>query len=47
MQKTKKVNSEIISIQNGLGEAKKEKKKKLFLNSVHTRPVQGNFEKKT
>ena len=23
-----------------------EKKKKLFLNSVHTRPVQGNSEKK-
>ena len=45
IQKIKKVNSDIISIQNGLGEGKKKEKKKLFLNSVHTRPVQGNSEK--
>ena len=45
IQKIKKVNSDNISIQNGLGERKNEKKK-LFLNSVHTRPVQGNSEKK-
>ena len=46
IQKIKKVNSDIISIQDGLGEAKTDKKKNLFLNSVHTRPVQGNSEKK-
>ena len=46
IQKIEKVNSDIISIQNGFGEAKNEKKKNLFLNSVHTRPVQGNSEKK-
>ena len=46
IQKIKKVNFDIISIQNGLGEGKNEKKKNLFLNSVHTRPVQGNSEKK-
>ena len=46
IQKIKKVNSDIISIQNGLGEGKNEKKKNLFLNSIHTRPVQGNSEKK-
>ena len=28
-------------------EAKKKKKKNLFLNSVHTRPVQGNYGKKS
>ena len=46
IRKIKKVDTDIISIQNGLGEAKNEKKKNLFLNSVHTRPVQGNSEKK-
>ena len=46
IQKIKKVNSDIVSIQNGLGEDKNEKKKILFLNSVHSRPVQGNSEKK-
>ena len=45
IQKIKKVNSDIISIQNGLGEGKNEKKKNLFLNSVHTQPVQVNSEK--
>ena len=46
IQKIEKVNSDIISIQNGFGETKNEKKKNLFLNFVHTRPVQGNSEKK-
>ena len=46
IQKTKKVDFDIISIQNGMGEGKNEKKKILFLNSVHTRTVQGNSEKK-
>ena len=46
IQKIKKVNSDTISIKNGLGEGKNEKKKNLFLNSVHTRPLQGNSEKK-
>ena len=46
IQKIKKVNSDIISIQNELGEGKKKGKKNLFLNSVHTGPVQGNSEKK-
>ena len=32
IQKIKKVNSHIISIQNGLGEGKNEKKKNLFPN---------------
>ena len=45
IQKIKKVNSDTISIQNGLGEGKNEKKK-LFMNSVHSRLVQGNSEKK-
>ena len=46
IQKIKKVNSDIISFQNEFGEARKEKKKILFVNSVHTRPVQGNSKKK-
>ena len=46
IQKIKKVNSDIISIQNWLGEADKKKKKNLLLNSVHTRPVQVNSKKK-
>ena len=45
MQKIKKVNSDIISIQNGLEEGRNEKKN-LFLNSIHSRPVQGNSKKK-
>ena len=36
----------MISIQNGLEEGKNDKKNKLFLKSAHTRPVQGNSEKK-
>ena len=40
------VNSDIVFIQNGLGEAKNENKKNLFLNFLHSRPVQGNSEKK-
>ena len=36
----------MISIKNGLGEGKKEEKKDLFPHSVHTRPMQGNSEKK-
>ena len=44
MQKIKKVNSGIISIQNGLSEAKKVKKN-LVPNSVHTRTGQEDSEK--
>ena len=47
IQKIKKVNSDIISIQNGLGEGMNEKKKNLFLNSIHTLPAQGNSGKKS
>ena len=46
IQQIKKVNSDIISIQNGLGEGKNAKKKNWFLNSVHTWPVHGKLEKK-
>ena len=42
IQKIKKVNSGIISTQNGLREAEKEKKKNLVPNFVHTRPGQKN-----
>ena len=44
IQKIKKVNSGIISIQSGLREAEKEKKI-LVPNSVHTWPRQENSEK--
>ena len=43
IEKIKKVNSDIISIQNGLGEGKNEKKKKFIPEFI---PVQGNSEKK-
>ena len=42
IQKMKKVNSGIISIQNGLREAEKEIKKNLDPNSVHSKPGQEN-----
>ena len=42
IQKIKKFNYGIISIQNGLREAKKERKKNLVPNSVHIRLVQKN-----
>ena len=41
----KKLNSGVISIQKELREAKKEKKKILVSNSVHTRARQENSEK--
>ena len=44
-EKIKKHNSGIISIQNGLREAKIVKKKILDPNSVHTQPGQENTEK--
>ena len=44
-KKIKKPLSGFISIQNGLREAEKEKKKKLVMNSVHIRPGQENSEK--
>ena len=43
-KKLKKVNSGIISIQNGLRMAEKEKKKILVPNFVHTRPGLENSE---
>ena len=46
IQKNKKVTSGIISIKNGLREAKKEIKKNLVLNSVHSKPGQENSKKK-
>ena len=45
MQKIEKVNSSIISNQNGLSEAEKERKKILVLNFVHTRPGEENSKK--
>ena len=41
----KKVNSDVISIQNRLRETEKEKKKILVPNSVHTQQGQEHFEK--
>ena len=40
-----KTSFDIISSQNGMREAEKEKKKILLQNSVHTRPGQENSEK--
>ena len=45
IQKNKKINSGFISIQKGLREAEKEKKKILIPNSIHTRPWLENTEK--
>ena len=45
IQKIKKPLSDIISIQDGLTEAKKERKKYLVPNSVHTRPGKENSVK--
>ena len=46
IQKIKKVYSSIISIENGLKETEKEKKKKILVpNFVHIRPGQENSEK--
>ena len=47
IQEIKKVNSDSISIQNGLRETEKEKEKKKILvpNSVHTRPGRESSER--
>ena len=45
LKKWKKPLSDIIFTQNGMRQAKKEKKKILFPNSVNTRVGQENFEK--
>ena len=47
IQKIKKVNSGIISIQNGLKEAEKEEKKNFVPNSVPTQPWLKNSVKKS
>ena len=45
IQKIKKPLTDVIFIQNGMTKGRERERKILDLNSVHTRPVDGNSEK--